>query len=63
MSISFKAGRMVREGKMLRADERKGLVTIGEQDDGLLHFRWHSDRTTRTVDEDVSAGRFDVATR
>lgn len=56
-AISFKAGKLIREGKMLKPDERKGLVTIGEQEDGLLHFKWYSDRAGREVEEDVSTVR------
>lgn len=53
-AITFKAGKMIREGNTLKADDRKGLVTIAEQEgDGLLHFQWSSDRTGRNVEEDV----------
>lgn len=49
--LEFKAGRMKREGKMVTADTRKGIVAIHQADDSLMHFVW-KDRKNNRSDED-----------
>jgi len=50
--VEFKAGRMVRDGKMLKPENRKGLIYLYRSDDSLIHFCW-KDRTTHAVIEDL----------
>ncbi|OLL25313.1 Proteasomal ubiquitin receptor ADRM1 [Neolecta irregularis DAH-3] len=49
--VQFKAGRMTREGTLVKADPRKGLISMELQDD-LLHFYW-KDRSTNAVEDDL----------
>lgn len=38
--VRFKAGRCKREGKTVTPLEERGVIEMGEQDDGLMHFVW-----------------------
>eukprot|EP00667_Euglena_gracilis_P015502 EG_transcript_16126 len=50
--VSFRAGKMIREGSLVKPDKRKGLVSLVHTDDMLIHFQWR-DRHTGTVEEDL----------
>lgn len=51
--VSFKAGKMVRNGSLVSPiKDRKGLVYLQQSDDQLMHFCW-KDRTTGQVEEDL----------
>ncbi|RHZ88519.1 hypothetical protein Glove_22g209 [Diversispora epigaea] len=48
--VEFKAGKLIREGNMLKADERKGLIYMDQGEDQLMHFFW-KDRKTGKLDD------------
>ncbi|KAJ3342667.1 adhesion regulating molecule 1 [Gonapodya sp. JEL0774] len=50
--VEFKAGKLYRDGSMLKPDPRRGLVYLYKSDDGLLHFVW-KDRKTNAVEDDL----------
>jgi len=52
--VEFRAGKMTlnTSTKMVSPDRRKGLVSIYQSDDQLMHFSW-KDRTSGTVEEDL----------
>jgi len=52
--VEFRAGKMTlnTSTKMVSPDKRKGLVSVYQSDDQLMHFSW-KDRTSGTVEEDL----------
>jgi hypothetical protein len=41
MDVEFRAGKMKLDGRMLRADERKGTIRVFlSAEDGVVHFTW-----------------------
>jgi len=50
--ISFRAGKMFKEGGLVRPDKRKGLIQLMQTDDMLIHFQW-KDRATGALEEDL----------
>eukprot|EP00668_Euglena_longa_P029225 GGOE01036569.1.p1 GENE.GGOE01036569.1~~GGOE01036569.1.p1 ORF type:complete len:371 (+),score=107.88 GGOE01036569.1:22-1113(+) len=50
--VSFRAGKMVREGSLVKPDKRKGLISLVHSDDTLIHFQWR-DRHSGSVEEDL----------
>eukprot|EP00670_Eutreptiella_braarudii_P003613 CAMPEP_0174302734 /NCGR_PEP_ID=MMETSP0809-20121228/59783_1 /TAXON_ID=73025 ORGANISM="Eutreptiella gymnastica-like, Strain CCMP1594" /NCGR_SAMPLE_ID=MMETSP0809 /ASSEMBLY_ACC=CAM_ASM_000658 /LENGTH=373 /DNA_ID=CAMNT_0015408657 /DNA_START=26 /DNA_END=1147 /DNA_ORIENTATION=- len=50
--VQFRAGKMFKEGNLVKPDKRKGLITLTMADDMLIHFQW-KDRYTGTVEEDL----------
>ena len=39
--MEFKAGKLKLDGRMLRPDERKGMIRVFlSADDGVVHFTW-----------------------
>jgi hypothetical protein len=41
MDVEFRAGKMKLDGRMLKADERKGTVRVFmSAEDGVVHFTW-----------------------
>jgi len=52
--VEFRAGKMTlnTSTKMVSPDRRKGLVSVYQSDDQLMHFSW-KDRTSGTVEEDL----------
>ncbi|RDD42111.1 Proteasomal ubiquitin receptor ADRM1 [Trichoplax sp. H2] len=50
--VEFKAGKMTMTGKLVKPDQRKGLLYVFQGDDSLMHFCW-KDRTTGKVDDDL----------
>jgi len=53
--VEFRAGKLNLDtsSKMVTADARKGTVAVYQNDDQLMHFTW-KDRTTGTVEEDLT---------
>eukprot|EP00088_Acartia_fossae_P027829 TRINITY_DN2859_c0_g1_i1.p1 TRINITY_DN2859_c0_g1~~TRINITY_DN2859_c0_g1_i1.p1 ORF type:complete len:424 (-),score=188.89 TRINITY_DN2859_c0_g1_i1:279-1550(-) len=53
--VEFRAGKMSLDTstKMVTADARKGMVSIFQNEDQLMHFTW-KDRGTGTVEEDLT---------
>eukprot|EP00999_Lentomonas_sp_LEN2_P002819 NODE_686_length_1261_cov_106.621693_g647_i0.p1 GENE.NODE_686_length_1261_cov_106.621693_g647_i0~~NODE_686_length_1261_cov_106.621693_g647_i0.p1 ORF type:complete len:339 (+),score=76.37 NODE_686_length_1261_cov_106.621693_g647_i0:77-1093(+) len=50
--VTFKAGKMYQEGKMVIPDKRKGQVTLVKNPhDGILHFQW-KDRFSGQMEDD-----------
>ncbi|VFR00231.1 unnamed protein product [Cuscuta campestris] len=49
--LEFRAGKMQMEGKRVVPDSRKGLVRIGKDEEGLVHFQW-LDRSCFVVEDD-----------
>lgn len=43
---------MIREGKTVKPDSRKGLIYLQKNDDDLLQFCW-KDRETGVVEEEL----------
>lgn len=39
-AVELRAGLMSLQGKALHADPRKGLIRIGQDEHGLIHFQW-----------------------
>lgn len=37
----LRAGKMVKDGRVMKPDTRKGLIRVVRADDGLTHFQWH----------------------
>ncbi|CAG8710877.1 8309_t:CDS:2, partial [Dentiscutata erythropus] len=52
--VEFKAGKLIREENMLKADERKGLIYMDQGEDQLMHFYW-KDRKTGKLDDAYEA--------
>jgi 26S proteasome regulatory subunit N13 len=50
--ISFRAGKMQKDGKAVKADKRKGLLQLTQGEDMLLHFQW-KDRYTGQMEDDL----------
>jgi len=51
--LEFRAGKMYREGNMVKPDTRKGLIYLNQSpEDSLMHFYW-KDRSTNKVEEDL----------
>ncbi|KAG4095583.1 adhesion regulating molecule [Neocallimastix lanati (nom. inval.)] len=51
--LEFRAGKMFREGNMVKPDTRKGLIYLNQSpEDSLMHFYW-KDRSTNKVEEDL----------
>ncbi|KAJ3374963.1 hypothetical protein GGF31_005685 [Allomyces arbusculus] len=50
--VEFRAGKMVRDGRMVKPDTRKGTISLDVGDDTLLHFYW-KDRGTNRVELDL----------
>jgi len=52
--VEFRAGKMNLNAtnKMVTADKRKGLVSVYQSDDQLMHFTW-KDRGTGTLEDDL----------
>jgi len=52
--VEFRAGKMNfnQTTKMVSPDKRKGLVTVIQSDDQLMHLQW-KDRTTGTIEDDL----------
>ena len=38
--VAFKAGKLTLEGKTLQSDPRKGLLRVGQSEEGLVHVEW-----------------------
>eukprot|EP00698_Gefionella_okellyi_P017269 TRINITY_DN5029_c0_g1_i1.p1 TRINITY_DN5029_c0_g1~~TRINITY_DN5029_c0_g1_i1.p1 ORF type:complete len:295 (+),score=61.29 TRINITY_DN5029_c0_g1_i1:52-936(+) len=49
--VEFRAGRMTTDASIVKPDNRKGLVQLFADEDGIIHFSW-KDRTTGKVEED-----------
>ncbi|KXS19251.1 adhesion regulating molecule [Gonapodya prolifera JEL478] len=49
--VEFKAGKLFRDGSMVKPDPRRGLIYLYKSDDGLLHFVW-KDRKTNAIEDD-----------
>jgi len=52
--VEFRAGKMTLNAstKMVSPDKRKGLVSVYQSDDHLMHLTW-KDRTTGTLEDDL----------
>lgn len=51
--LEFRAGKMFREGNMVKPDTRKGLIYLNQSpEDSLMHFYW-KDRSTNKVEDDL----------
>ncbi|BFZ18701.1 hypothetical protein BsWGS_21740 [Bradybaena similaris] len=50
--VEFRAGKMAVSGGMVHPDRRKGLVSIYQSEDSLMHFCW-KDRATGVVEDDL----------
>eukprot|EP01006_Ploeotia_vitrea_P052737 TRINITY_DN67722_c1_g3_i1.p1 TRINITY_DN67722_c1_g3~~TRINITY_DN67722_c1_g3_i1.p1 ORF type:complete len:388 (-),score=99.43 TRINITY_DN67722_c1_g3_i1:864-2027(-) len=50
--VTFRAGRMHKEGTTVKPDTRKGQVSLTQSPDGLLHFQW-KDRQNGRVEDDL----------
>lgn len=37
---TLRAGRLVRDGSLMKPDSRKGEITLTVDDQSLLHFQW-----------------------
>jgi hypothetical protein len=48
----FRAGRLLKEGNIMKPDLTKGKLQTCHGDDGLIHFQW-VDRETNVVHEDL----------
>eukprot|EP00959_Pyramimonas_sp_CCMP1952_P210766 4410797-Pyramimonas_sp.AAC.1 len=48
----FRAGKLVRDGNTMKADNRKGKVQVVHGDDSLTHLQW-VDRTSGEVVDDT----------
>ena len=47
--LVLRAGQLVRDGAMLKADPRKGLICISVDQQELIHFQWSERRSDGTV--------------
>merc|ERR1712106_137633 len=54
MGVEFRAGKMNLNlsTKMVSPDKRKGMLTVLQSDDQLMHLQW-KDRTTSTIEDDL----------
>jgi hypothetical protein len=51
--LEFRAGKMFREGNLVKPDTRKGLIYLNQSpEDSLMHFYW-KDRSTNKVEDDL----------
>eukprot|EP00879_Flechtneria_rotunda_P009097 GHRR01009524.1.p2 GENE.GHRR01009524.1~~GHRR01009524.1.p2 ORF type:complete len:343 (+),score=129.10 GHRR01009524.1:333-1361(+) len=53
--VEFKAGRLVREGSLVKPDTRKGLLRVIKTEDGLTHVEWYG----RRDDESTATPEYD----
>jgi len=51
--LEFRAGKMFKEGNLVKPDTRKGLIYLNQSpEDSLMHFYW-KDRSTNKVEDDL----------
>ncbi|KAI7905488.1 proteasome complex subunit Rpn13 ubiquitin receptor-domain-containing protein [Cokeromyces recurvatus] len=49
--VEFNAGKVIREGNMLKPDTRKGVIYMDQSDDQLIHFYWKERKAADPEDD------------
>lgn len=52
--VELRCGKLVRDGTILKADPRKGMVRVVMDDQDLIHFQWAERTATGTTLEPES---------
>ena len=48
--VELRAGKLLRDGTILKADPRKGLIRVSMDDQDLIHFQWAERTSTGTLE-------------
>ena len=48
--VELRCGKLVRDGTILKADPRKGMVGVVVDDQDLIHFQWAERTATGTLE-------------
>ncbi|KAI8977121.1 proteasome complex subunit Rpn13 ubiquitin receptor-domain-containing protein [Mycotypha africana] len=49
--VEFNAGKVIKEGNMLKPDTRKGVIYMDQSDDQLMHFYWKERKAADPEDD------------
>ena len=58
--VTFKAGRLLLDGKVLRPDPRRGRLAVIQSEDGLVHVEWRERNGDDSITSTSSSPEIDT---